>query len=716
MRSCMRRTAHLWSVFAVLALAGLARPASAVVLDGDTCLCITLNDGTPVTLLPEAPPMSAAPQPPPLTAPSFPAGNWPVVRRLGDGIRRASSAGKAATPAKPQAPGAVKTMIVAPWVVQAAVLAKPVKYYYLPTNLRLSRRPDGTPEFLFLKYTTENRVEQGGAQGGLLHFLMEWGLTASQESDLRAKLKQRAPNADLVGAAPLDYTGENGSFAVVSAVLSNTGDKGLTCSMVTSGKAPLMPGDKAAVAALLSAQGAQLLDATFSKDTAITDIDLVLDYACPVLMPAARGRVTINWARLEGESKRLSAEYRKWQSGEDGHGGFLGGLWDCLFGGTPTYSYSYDEMQRDYKFLIDQKVIDMQFDVLTDDERVQKLQDAFFDYFLKAMAEPQGAEGLPPAPSDNKEKEGAPDDIRTGDHYTYNRSAIQQAMTRKTQTFELTARYVVKRPIHIVANIASCYDAVRDNPRCVSTVNLNDPFFQHRDINFVLDLDAKEMFDEGVNYVTVNVRKKRTSGNLLEKSVTIDPNYLKEHGVTATVTYARGEDANPDVYEYQAQWSLRGGLIYPTNPTWEKASWEGVTLSPPVVPRTIDFEGNLEDMQASGITRATAQIRYLKFGQEVEENLHISPAGGQALVSKRVFTDRGSRGYVCRLILNHKDAKVGKLVLPWQPKVNDDYIYATIPDDLLTEPKYREAAKTIEQTATQKVLDQFKELVGGATK
>ena len=62
------------------------------------------------------------------------------------------------------------------------------EYYYLPANLRLSKRTDSTPEFLFLKYTTEETVEAGGVQGALMHFLMEWGLTADQEKELQAKL------------------------------------------------------------------------------------------------------------------------------------------------------------------------------------------------------------------------------------------------------------------------------------------------------------------------------------------------------------------------------------------------------------------------------------------------------------------------------------------------------------------------------------------------
>ena len=51
------------------------------------------------------------------------------------------------------------------------------RYYYLPpgSSLRLSKRParpgqseaERTPEFLFVKYTTEERAEAGGVQGGI---------------------------------------------------------------------------------------------------------------------------------------------------------------------------------------------------------------------------------------------------------------------------------------------------------------------------------------------------------------------------------------------------------------------------------------------------------------------------------------------------------------------------------------------------------------------
>ena len=70
---------------------------------------------------------------------------------------------------------------------------KTANYYYLPPNLHLSKRPDGTPEFLFLKFTTDARTDQGGVSGGLMHFLMEWGLTPEQEAELQGEAQGGQP-------------------------------------------------------------------------------------------------------------------------------------------------------------------------------------------------------------------------------------------------------------------------------------------------------------------------------------------------------------------------------------------------------------------------------------------------------------------------------------------------------------------------------------------
>lgn len=585
---------------------------------------------------------------------------------------------------------------------------KTANYYYMPVNLHLSQRPDGTPEFLFLKFTTEKRAEQGGVNGGLMHFLMEWGLTSAQEKELGEAIKEKNPKAVLMGAVPLEAeTGDGGSFQIISGTLS---DDKMATKLVSSGRAPLIPGGKCAAASRLTAEGAQLLAASFDKARSITDLSIALNFGYTTLTPAARGTITFDWSKLETHFDSLGAEYKRKQTSTSKSGGnFIFFSWSSY---KPEYSYSYDEMHKHYDTLVESQVVKIQFDELVSDERVAKVREAFFQYFLNAMAEP--APPSQPAPASDKEKQGSPN-IQYGDRFTYKKQSFERAFSQKTKRINLNYRMAIRHPFQLVGNLASWYDGVRDNPKCVAAVNLNDPFFAHRDINFILDLDAKDMFEQEANYVTVNVRKKRSTGNPFEDHVTIDSKYLKDHGINATVTYARAEDQDADVYEYQAQWSFRGGKVYPPSPAWEKGSWEGVTLAAPIGPRTIEVEGDLDAMKASDITRITAQVHYMKFGQEVEENFSLSPAKNEPLVSKKLFMDRDSKGYAYRLIVDHKAD--GKLATPWSAKVADDYIYAAIPKDMLEQPDLKAVAKSMALDATtsakDKVLAKFNELLGG---
>jgi hypothetical protein len=478
--------------------------------------------------------------------------------------------------------------------------------------------------------------------------------------------------------------------------------------VVNSGFAPPVAGARVAVGARLNPEGAQLLAATFEKTRSITDLSLALNYTYQTLMPAAKGHAEIDWSRLEREFKQLSAEYARKQTGRSTTS-FLG----VPISSSPTYSYSYNELRSEYDFLVDKQVIKVDFQEALADERVAKIRDAFFQFFVNNMTEP--AKSDPPPPPSDKEKEASPD-IKYGNRYNYKQTAIKSGYTRRNQTFDLTYRLAVRHPYQLVGNLASWYDGVKNNPKCVSTVNLNDPFFQHRDINFIVDLDAKDLFEQMVNYVTVNVRKRRSSGNPFADRVTIDAKYLKDKGVAASVTYARGDDTDADTYEYQQQWSFRGGQVFPDNPPWQKGSWQGVTLSPPVVARTIEVEGDLAAMKASGISRITVQVHYPRLGQEIEENIQLSPVKNEPIVSKRIFMDGNRHGYVYRLVINHE--KEGKLVLPWSAKVGDDYVYAAIPDDLLKTDSpllkdARDAGKAAVDSAKEKVLDKFKDVLGG---
>ena len=580
------------------------------------------------------------------------------------------------------------------------------EYSYLPCNLHLSKRPDGTPEFLFLKYTTEEREDAGGAQGALMHFLMEWGLSDKQLKEAQTKLKQKITtlnknskskyrgvrNPVILGAADVKVDDGN-SFRIISSVLTDEG----MAKVVASGNASPLPGSKIAVAAKLDKNAAQLLAATFEENRSITDVSIELSFNYDVLFPAVDGKIVIDWLKVKETFESFSSTYKHNDR-------------DTKSGGDDRRTYN--EVDSIYQAAIERKAVIFEIDKnTTDDETADKIVESFMTVFTEALTD-RDTSAPPTAPSD-EEAEARPN-TQYGSSYIYNSTKAEKRFERQREVYNLKYRVAIPKYIPLTGNLGSWYDGVRDNPSCIASVNLNDPFFQHRDINLILDLKAEDMFGKEVNYVTVNVRKRRNQGNDFQDQITIDRNYLKEKGVRAALTYARGEDRNPDVYEYKMQWSLSGGYIYPEDPDWTVGDWEGVTLAAPILPRTVELEADIDELKESDIVRVTAAVRYYKFGKEVETNIPLTVSKQEPLIANTFFTDRDTQGYAYRLIFTHKTE--GKLALPWETKINDDYIYASIPEEfrdnesvLFKEAK--EAGKEILDSVKDNVLDKFKDII-----
>jgi hypothetical protein len=585
-------------------------------------------------------------------------------------------------------------------------------YYFLPFDMRLSARPDETPEFLFTEFITEESADQGGLSGALMHFLVTWGPTPDKQSELETKLQQRVEDATLMGAVPMEVTADTGSFRIVSATLS---DGELSPSQITSGRAPAFPGGRAAAAARLGPEGAQLMKSSFTDTSSIADLSLVFDYSYLLLNPAVRGTIEIDWSKVQTESESLEAEYRRWQSGKRvKRTNFLGIT--IAKSEQPTYSRSYEEMRNEYDFLRERGVIRVSFDQLRDGEATQAMQDAFFQFFLSMAAEVSNDSDQPPPPPSEEEEDAAPN-IRYGNSYEYKQSFVRSVNHRKTQRLVLDGRTAVRYPFQLVGNLMSWYDSVKHNPMCVSQVFLNDPFYDHRDINFIVDLDAQDIFEDQINYVTINVRKDRSTGRPFEDRLTIDQAYLEENGVNATLTYARGDDVSGDMYQYQVQWGIRGGRQWPQSPGWQRGNWEAVSLSPPIHKRRVEVEADLIEMEDSRVTRATVQVRYPRFGAEEEINIPISPARGENLVSEPIFMDNDAAGYVYRVVLWHRDH--GQLMFPWQARTSDNYIFVSVPPELRESEdsenpvlaRARQAAEDAAGRATESVLDRFEEIL-----
>jgi len=157
------------------------------------------------------------------------------------------------------------------------------------------------------------------------------------------------------------------------------------------------------------------------------------------------------------------------------------------------------------------------------------------------------------------------------------------------------------------------------------------------------------------------------------------------------VTYAKMRDDSPEVFEYLVRWSLRGGVEWPASPRWTRGQWEGVTLAPPVLPLKVEAEADLAELEELGFTRATVEVRYRQFGNEVVDSrsLALSPAKGDPLASMMIFRDRRDTEWEYRTNLYHK--RLGRKQGRWQRGGEDGYVYCTIPETLRLEAQALDA-------------------------
>ncbi len=588
-------------------------------------------------------------------------------------------------------------------------------YYYLPpgNSLRLSKREDGNPEFLFVKYTTDETEAEGGVQGGLLHFLMEWRLSTDQESELRKKVKSdcRADGkpGKLMGHVELNEAEEKGSFRIISATLS---DEGFTRSMVQSGHAPTMPGGKVAAAANMSSQGAALFLSTLENKSSIADLSVELDFNYAVQLPAAKGEIIFHWDRVQIAAESFEAEYYS-SNDERGKGD-----------DDDDLTITEDEAHAFFDYMVENSVVEFVFEGYNpDSEYTGKVMEAMMQYFLNSMMEPAGDTSMMSLPDDDDDD---PDSSQAKKEevlgqggevlYQVNKTKWKESYAQKKQVIRMDAGLAVRRRFQVVGNMASWYNSVRGKRCCIQSVNLSDPFFQQREIRFILDQDAVDIFGEMVNYVTVNVKKRRNRGKEFNASATIDAEHLDKKGIVASITYAREEDRNSELYEYQTQWSVRGGNLFPSRPRWLRGNWEGVTLAPPIEEWFVEAEGDLAQMAENDIARVTVELHYPLFGKEEYTVLPLSPRVGEDLVGQKIYVDRGTRGFAYRLIIHHKTE--GRMVLPWQTRIGDRYVYATIPDEVLVAGQPRQqalmAAQSLGKLGAEKVLDKFQELFSKA--
>lgn len=137
-------------------------------------------------------------------------------------------------------------------------------YYYLPTNLHVSYK-NGVPEFSFISYKKD---ENSDIEGGLMHFLLSWGLNSEQDSTLNVLFRQKA---DSLGTLM-------GAMNVTAQAFEITTDKPiakvLRKTLSSTAKVPSYAGGKMAVSFRLDGEETKAIQKAIQNPKSVEDINL----------------------------------------------------------------------------------------------------------------------------------------------------------------------------------------------------------------------------------------------------------------------------------------------------------------------------------------------------------------------------------------------------------------------------------------------------------
>ncbi len=443
------------------------------------------------------------------------------------------------------------------------------EYYFVPYSglFQFGKRADGSPEFLFMRYT----ADKDNVKGGLFHCLIEWKAEQAVLDQLQKQLRAAVPDATLKGAVPFNAESK---FYVVSGTASME-------AIITSGRAPVLSGFKVAVAMRLDAQASTLMYEQIERG-ANTDLSFVFEYKIPFQTTTSNATVEINWekyrstytefSRLMGTSTRPEQE----------------GFRFLLANGTLSFKNGKEPTAESVDYVYAQGFL--------------------MKYF----------------------KDVQPGDTRA------NTVDIQQINLADTYSDFLL-------PLQISVNMGSWTKVIRNNPKCVASVNLNDPFFQRREVFVLLDFEAEKIFKENVaNFVSITVQKNQENGSPFTSDVIFDKHEIMNGKSMKQIQYARGENHNWQEYKYKYSWSLRGITTpYPENPAWITSSEPVIAVPSPAQSVEIIVDASGDGFNRPELRSVILELWYNYFGNVQKDRVILRKTEtGVGIATKTIFCDK----------------------------------------------------------------------------
>lgn len=561
----------------------------------------------------------------------------------------------------------------------------PLAYYYLPTYPRLSLNDEGMPEMYIVKFVGRKDGEADQPSGGLLHFLFTLDIPQAEVEQLEEELQNKVPGATLRGPVPLQVDrpldrnedSPRASFQIISAVLNEeTGQ--FTSNVVSSGVAPVTPGSKAAVAAVLSEEGATLLFDSLEGHQGASDVSVAITAYYEAAVTGFTGTVNADLSTVYDymlELNNFQEEYTKFEIRDTVDSMVREGLIEMDV--TDRAGLGIDTAQSEALLdLVTNKLIDMLFDTtvgisaLPETERPPELAGREERSFF---AQVFGGENQPKYISDRQFTMRDRQDIRQG--------SFSLRFTRNT---------TIKVPYDTSGNIRGLYKQYEGDENILRVVSLIDPAFERRPVVFEVDPQLYDQFGKTITSASVQVRKRysiagqadfRDSVRFSQQDISDGTNFSK----FVVYPYLGITDDRGDEFEFRTTWNFVGGRVVTTPPSSDGyiSRRDGsVQISPPVDIANMEIEIDRISMERAAMRRAEVQIRYELLGADDQKNVGLHVSRGPDVMPVSLLYDPGTTPER-RVVWTGDNTRVS--CEPWVPVVDQSYILLNAEESPATE-------------------------------
>jgi hypothetical protein len=230
------------------------------------------------------------------------------------------------------------------------------------------------------------------------------------------------------------------------------------------------------------------------------------------------------------------------------------------------------------------------------------------------------------------------------------------------------------RDIVMSGNIGGVYQKYGEDRRFFSVVSLDDPTFQERAVEVILDGQDAADFKNYINAVSVLFRKQRFSGPPMTGEVKFVDQQFAQSGNRQSFKYGRLNEASTEWldYEYKPKWSLYGGVEWEGD--WTKTSDSVLTLTPPVLRRTLEISVDEDNILKNGVKALAVQVKHTLYGKDILKEVVINYDKGDPLQTDYTYLhEDGNLGYRYKVVWLFLDGR--EIHTDWATK-ESPFIYA----------------------------------------